>query len=163
MDRFARSVWGLAQLTEELDTAGVAFRGTYHAASHPTLVEAEAFHQAQEILRARGEDHTKRAGNASEYLLSGRITCPACAKRYLGNAAHSNKCRYRYYTGFARLRYGKKTAGPPSPKPSTPNSHRVRRARQRGRGHGTDAGGVLRAARRHRLRLLGMRAAPTVA
>ncbi len=88
----------LTVLRERVYIGEVAFRGTYHKASHMALVDPEVFQQAQEILRARGEDHTKRAGNASGYLLSGCITCPVCHKQYLGNASHGNKYRYRYYT-----------------------------------------------------------------
>lgn len=85
----------------------VFFRGQYHPSAHPALVDADVFAEAQEILTARGDDHAKRAGNASECLLSGRITCPDCHKSYLGHAAHGNK--YRYYSCFSRMRYGKKT------------------------------------------------------
>ncbi|MFL1426997.1 MULTISPECIES: recombinase family protein [unclassified Nocardiopsis] len=87
----------------------VFFRDTYYPDSHPALVDADVFEAAQEILRARGEDHTKRAGNSSDYLMSGLITCPHCDRHYLGNAATGNKYRYRYYTCYSRLRYGKKT------------------------------------------------------
>lgn len=87
----------------------VFFREAYYPSSHPALVDTSTFEAAQEILRVRGEDHTKRAGNSSDYLMSGRITCPLCDKHYLGNAANGNKYRYRYYTCYSRLRYGKKT------------------------------------------------------
>ncbi len=87
----------------------VFFREVYYPDSHPLLVDPDLFATAQEILQARGEDHTKRAGNSSDYLMSGRITCPLCDKHYLGNAATGNKYRYRYYTCYSRLRYGKKT------------------------------------------------------
>ncbi|TQN32638.1 site-specific DNA recombinase [Haloactinospora alba] len=87
----------------------VFFRGQYHSGAHPALVEENVFAAAQEILTARGDDRAKRAGNASDYLLSGCLTCPECHKNYLGHAAHGNKYRYRYYSCYSRLRYGKKT------------------------------------------------------
>ena len=87
----------------------VFFREVYYPNSHPALVDPDVFESAQEILRVRGEDHTKRAGNSSDYLMSGLIACPLCDKHYLGNSAKGNKYRYRYYTCYSRLRYGKTT------------------------------------------------------
>ena len=87
----------------------VFFREVYYPNSHPALVDPDVFESAQEILRGRGEDHTKRAGNSSDYLMSGLIDCPLCDKHYLGNSAKGNKYRYRYYTCYSRLRYGKTT------------------------------------------------------
>ncbi len=84
----------------------IYFRGSYHAASHPTLVDPEVFSQAQELLVARGEDYSKRASNSSDYLLSGFIVCASCGKHFVGTAAKGNKYRYRYYTCFSRQRYG---------------------------------------------------------
>src|SRR5690625_3510472 len=39
----------------------VFFREVYYPNSHPALVDPDVFESAQEILRGRGEDHTKRA------------------------------------------------------------------------------------------------------
>jgi site-specific DNA recombinase len=49
---------------------------------------------------------SKRAASGSDYLLAGLVICARCGKRYLGNAAHGNRYRYRYYTCFSRHRYG---------------------------------------------------------
>jgi site-specific DNA recombinase len=87
----------------------VYFRDTYHPAPHPALVDADVFAAVQELRTARGEDHSKRASTASEYLLSGLIVCAACGKRYVGTLATGNKYRYRYYTCFSRQRYGTRT------------------------------------------------------
>ncbi len=84
----------------------VHFRGAYHEAPHPPLVDADTFGKAQAILDDRGEHISKRASNSSDYLLGGLIVCTACGKRYVGNAAHGRRYRYSYYTCFSRHRYG---------------------------------------------------------
>lgn len=86
----------------------VYFRGTFHPAPHPPLVDAEIFDKAQQILNDRSEHVSHRASNSSEYLLGG-VMCTACGKRFLGNAAHGRNGRYRYYTCFFRQRYGPDT------------------------------------------------------
>jgi site-specific DNA recombinase len=60
-------------------------------------------------MDARGEDHTRRASNASDYHLTGRIRCPQCGKALIGTAAHGRTKTYRYYTCFSRARYGTTT------------------------------------------------------
>lgn len=70
------------------------------------MVEAEVFDAAQRLLQERGEDHAKRRSNPSEYLLAGLVRCGHCWKRFIGNAAHGKRGRYRYYTCFSRRRYG---------------------------------------------------------
>ena len=60
-------------------------------------------------MAARGEDHSKRRTNSSDYLLAGLIICDRCGKRYLGNIAHGRSQRYRYYTCFCRHRFGPAT------------------------------------------------------
>ncbi|GLZ14973.1 hypothetical protein Acsp04_52080 [Actinomadura sp. NBRC 104425] len=80
----------------------VYFRDHYDSAPHTALVDREVFMAAQEILVARGEDHNKRASNASDYMLTGRVICT----HYLGTAATGNKYTYRYCTCYSRNRYG---------------------------------------------------------
>jgi site-specific DNA recombinase len=84
----------------------VYFRDHYYSAPHTALVDREVFMAAQEILVARGEDHNKRASNASDYMLTGRVICTHCGKHYLGTAATGNKYTYRYYTCYSRNKYG---------------------------------------------------------
>jgi site-specific DNA recombinase len=86
----------------------IYFRGTWHITDdhHPPLIHPEIFEQAQQLLIARGQDHTRRAANNSDYLLAGLITCTHCGKRYLGTAATGKYSRYRYYTCYTRNRYG---------------------------------------------------------
>ncbi len=87
----------------------VYFRGTFHPAPHPPLIDAETFDKAQQILGDRSDHVSHRASNSSEYLLGGLVMCTACGKRFLGNAAHGRNGRYRYYTCFSRQRYGPDT------------------------------------------------------
>ncbi len=87
----------------------VYFRGTWHKAPHPPLVDTELFHRVQRLLAERGEDHAARAANASDYLAAGKLRCGRCSKRYVGAAARGNRYRYRYYVCFSRQRYGQAT------------------------------------------------------
>ena len=84
----------------------VYFRGSHHPAPHLPLVATEVFQATQKLLEVRGEDHAKRRSNPTDYLLSGLLTCGNCGKRFIGNAAHGKRGRYRYYTCFSRRRYG---------------------------------------------------------
>ncbi len=87
----------------------VYFRGCWHPAPHPPLIDAEVFALAGRILAERGEDYSRRASNASDYLLSGLVTCAKCGRHYTGTAAHGRSATYRYYTCFSRQRYGIRT------------------------------------------------------
>jgi site-specific DNA recombinase len=87
----------------------ISFRGQHHAAPHEPLVTEELFERAQAILRERGEDHSLRRSNQSDYLLTGLVKCVRCGKRYIGAAANGNGGRYRYYVCFSRQRYGRAT------------------------------------------------------
>lgn len=87
----------------------VYYRGVWHRADHhhEPILESDLFDQAQRIIETRGDDHSRRASNGSDYLLAGRVTCTHCGKRFIGTAAKGNKYRYRYYTCFSVNRYGK--------------------------------------------------------
>jgi site-specific DNA recombinase len=87
----------------------IYFRGVYHRAPHPPLVDRDTFDVAHQLLEARGEDYSHRASNGSGYLLAGLIVCDQCGKRYVGTSARGNRYRYRYYTCFSRSRYGTAT------------------------------------------------------
>ncbi len=60
-------------------------------------------------MAQRGDAHSKRASNASEYLLAGRVRCQRCGKAFVGAAAHGKLRRYPYYVCFSRQRYGTAT------------------------------------------------------
>jgi site-specific DNA recombinase len=74
---------------------------------HEPLVDEFTFAKAQAILRERGE-HTKRRGNASDFLLSGLLRCGRCGKAYIGMSANGNGGRYHYYACTGRQKYGPK-------------------------------------------------------
>ncbi len=83
----------------------IPFRGRSFPAPHPPIIEPELFERAQQILRERGEDHSLRRSNTSDYLLTGLVVCARCGKRYVGAAAHGNGGRYPYYVCHSRQRY----------------------------------------------------------
>lgn len=76
----------------------VFYRDQWHKADphHPRLVSAE------QVLIARGDDHTHRTGARSHFPLAGLIFWARCGKRYQGTTARGS----RYYTCFTRPRYG---------------------------------------------------------
>ena len=83
----------------------LTFRGITATGCHPAIIEQAVFGEAQRILAARGDDHSKRAANGSDYLLTGLMRCPSCGKAMIGTRAHGRSRVYRYYTCFTRVRY----------------------------------------------------------
>jgi site-specific DNA recombinase len=84
----------------------VAFRDIYAEDAHPAAIERDTFSEADRILTERGENPAKAAGAASDYRMTGKLTCPRCGKTYLGTTATGRNRTYRYYTCFTRNRYG---------------------------------------------------------
>ncbi len=80
-------------------------RGITTTGCHLPIIENGTFADAQRILAARGEDYSKRAGNGSDYLLTGLMRCQSCGKAMVGTRAHGRSRVYRYHTCFTRLRY----------------------------------------------------------
>jgi site-specific DNA recombinase len=107
----ARTIAGI--LTNRVYLGELTFRQTTVTGAHPPLVDQATFDHASAIMDARGEDHTRRAANASDYHLSGRIRCPQCGKALIGTAAHGRTKTYRYYTCFSRACYGTTTCNAP--------------------------------------------------
>lgn len=88
----------------------IFFRGAYYPAPHPPLVDRDLFEAAQVLLEERGQNHSKRGSNRSDYLLAGLVRCARCGKRFVGNAGTGKKgYRYTYYTCFSRQRYGRQS------------------------------------------------------
>ncbi|MBA2385346.1 MAG: recombinase zinc beta ribbon domain-containing protein [Actinobacteria bacterium] len=75
---------------------------------HEPLVDEVTFQRSQAILRERGEDISRRRGNASDFLLSGVVRCGSCGKAYVGMSAHGNGGRYEYYACSGRQKHGPK-------------------------------------------------------
>lgn len=85
----------------------ITFRDVVVPNAHDPIIAVDTFEQAQRILAARGEDHSHRASNSSDYLFTGKLRCPDCGKAMIGTAATGRSKTYRYYTCFTRARYGK--------------------------------------------------------
>jgi site-specific DNA recombinase len=103
----ARTIAGI--LTNRVYLGEITFRGATVTGAHPPLIDEATFNQAVALMDARGEDHTRRASNASDYHLTGRIRCPRCGKALIGTAATGRTKTYRYYTCWSRARYGTDT------------------------------------------------------
>ncbi len=87
----------------------VFFRDTWHPGQHQPLVDQATFDAVAALMAERGDAHSKRASNASDYLLAGRVRCQRCGKGFVGAAAHGKLHRYPYYVCFSRQRYGTQT------------------------------------------------------
>ena len=96
-----------AMLSNRLYLGETSFRDVCVADAHEPLTDPETFEQCQRILTARGEPGSSRAASNSGYYLTGLITCPECGCKYVGTSATGKLRRYRYYTCFSRVRYGR--------------------------------------------------------
>ncbi len=84
----------------------LTFRDNTVTDTHPPLITPEVWAQAETILAARGESAAHRAASGSDYNVTGKMRCPQCGKAMLGTSATGRSRTYRYYTCFARARYG---------------------------------------------------------
>jgi len=105
--------WGhmavLTVLRNRVYLGEVFFRDTWHPGLHQLLVDPATFDAVHALMAERGDAHSKRASNASEYLLAGRVICLRCRKHFVGAAAHGKRHRYPYYVCYSRQRYGTAT------------------------------------------------------
>src|SRR5262249_18262483 len=92
-------------LTNRVYLGEIHFRDVIALNAHDAAVDPATFDLAQEILAQRGEA-PKKAASPSDYHLTGKITCPACKRRYVGTNAVGRSRTYRYYTCWTRSRYG---------------------------------------------------------
>jgi site-specific DNA recombinase len=86
----------------------IRWRDRLFDAIHEPLIDELTFKRAQTILRERGEDISRRRGNASDFLLSGVVRCARCGKAYVGMSARGNGGRYEYYACSGRQKHGPK-------------------------------------------------------
>lgn len=100
-------------LTNRAYLGEITFRDVTVPNAHEPIIDPDTFDLAQQILTARGDDHRRRASNASDYLFTGRLRCPDCGKAMIGTAATGRSQTYRYYTCFTRARYGKQECSTP--------------------------------------------------
>jgi len=89
-------------------TGKIRWRDRLFDGVHEPLVDELTFQRAQAILRERGEDISRRRGNASDFLLSGVVRCGSCGKAYVGMSARGNGGRYEYYACSGRQKHGPK-------------------------------------------------------
>jgi site-specific DNA recombinase len=96
-----------AMLSNRLYLGETFFRDVVTVDAHQALIDPGTFEECQRILTARGEPGSSRAASNSGYCLTGLITCPECGCKYVGASATGKLRRYRYYTCFSRIRYGR--------------------------------------------------------
>jgi site-specific DNA recombinase len=94
-------------LENEAYLGRVHWRGESFPGLHEPLVEAQTFARAQALLAERGEDLSRRRGNASDFLLSGVLRCGKCKRAYVGMSANGNGGRYHYYACSGRQKLGR--------------------------------------------------------
>ena len=99
----------LTVLRSRVHLSQVRYRNGWCDGSHSALVEKELFDAAQVILDERCEDSSKRATNASDYLLTRLVVCNHCGQRFAGTRATGRNETCRYYTCGSPKRYGTKT------------------------------------------------------
>jgi site-specific DNA recombinase len=95
-------------LTNPTYLGRIQWRDQEFESTHEPLIERETFDQAQALLAERGDDASRRRGNASEFLLSGVIRCGRCGRAYIGMSARGKGGLYHYYTCTGRQKYGPK-------------------------------------------------------
>jgi site-specific DNA recombinase len=95
-------------LTNPTYTGKIRWRDKTFDGQHEPLVDEVTFARAQAILRERGDDVSRRRGNASDFLLSGLVRCGRCGRAYIGMSARGNGGTYHYYACTGRQKYGPK-------------------------------------------------------
>jgi site-specific DNA recombinase len=95
-------------LTNPTYTGKIRWRDKTFDAQHEPLIDELTFARAQAILRERGDDVSRRRGNASDFLLSGLVRCGRCGRAYIGMSARGNGGTYHYYACTGRQKYGPK-------------------------------------------------------
>jgi site-specific DNA recombinase len=95
-------------LTNPTYTGRIRWRDQLFEGTHEPLVDVQLFDQARAILVERGEDISRRRGNASDFLLSGLVRCGKCGRAYVGMSAKGNGGIYHYYACTGRQKYGPK-------------------------------------------------------
>jgi site-specific DNA recombinase len=81
-------------LTNRVYVGEIHFREVIALKAHDAVIDETTFDLAQEILAQRGEA-PKKAGSPSDYHLTGKLTCPACKRRYVATNAVGRNRTYR--------------------------------------------------------------------
>jgi len=74
--------------------------------AHPAIIDRDAWLHVQELLSSRRRERKHPRAVASDYLLSGLITCGYCGANFVGVSANSRGRRYRYYVCNTQRRAG---------------------------------------------------------
>lgn len=84
----------------------IHYRDVIKLDSHPGIIAPEQFDEAERIMDSRGDSHSRRASNSSDYMVTGRLPCPKCGRAMIGTSATGKTKTYRYYTCMKRMKYG---------------------------------------------------------
>jgi len=82
--------------------------------AHEPIIDRQAWEHVQELLSSRRRERKHPRAVASDYLLSGLITCGFCGANFVGVSAHSKGRRYRYYVCNTQRRAGSTGCQQPS-------------------------------------------------
>lgn len=96
----------LRALTNRVYLGEISFRDIVVEKCHPPLIEADTWDRVQRLVKCRSESHAYRAAGGSDYIATGRLTCPKCGKPMIGTRATGRTHTYRHYTCWNRSRYG---------------------------------------------------------
>ncbi len=109
--------WSAIQILRILDNriylGELTFREITVEGTHEPIIDEETFDAAEKILTERSESKSRRASNASDYYLTGRMRCPQCATALIGTRANGRNRTYRYYTCHTRNRYNRNKCDAP--------------------------------------------------
>lgn len=83
----------------------LSFRENTVTDTHEPIIETQVWERAQAILDAHGESHAHRAASGSNYVLTGRLSCPKRDKAMIGTRATGRNRTYLYYTCWNLARY----------------------------------------------------------
>ncbi len=84
----------------------IHYRDVITLDAHPGIITPEQFDEAERIMDSRSESHSRRRSNGSDYMATGRLSCPKCHTAMVGTRATGKTKTYRYYTCNKRLKYG---------------------------------------------------------
>ncbi|WP_301325581.1 recombinase family protein [Lentzea flava] len=84
----------------------IHYRDIISLDAHPEIIKPDQFAEAERLMDARGDSHSRRAANGSDYMATGRLPCPKCRTAMVGTRATGKTKTYRYYTCNKRLKYG---------------------------------------------------------
>ena len=89
----------LRTLENDLYIGKVYHKGNVYEGKHDAILDEATWEKAQTLRSERAVRRTAQAvTTTSNYLLTGRVTCGACAGPYVGNSANGKRGTFRYYS-----------------------------------------------------------------